>query len=62
MRLLVGLITRRAMMPLRTHRRTRMTPKELYELLDKTGIDYEVVEIFEGVRFIRVVVEEEAEE
>jgi hypothetical protein len=39
-----------------------MTPKELYELLDKTGIDYEVVEIFEGVRFIRVVVEEEAED
>lgn len=36
-----------------------MTPKELYELLDKAGIDYEVVEIFEGARFIRVEVEEE---
>lgn len=38
-----------------------MTPQELYELLDKAGIDYEVVEIFEGVRFIRVVVQEEEE-
>ena len=39
-----------------------MTPKELYELLDKAGVDYEVVEIFEGARFIRVVVEEESED
>ena len=38
-----------------------MTAKELYEALDKAGIDYEVVEIFEGVRFIRVIVQEEAD-
>ena len=36
-----------------------MTPMELYELLNNAGVDYEVVEIFEGARFIRVVVEEE---
>jgi len=39
-----------------------MKPQELYELLDKAGVDYEVTEIFEGVRFIRVVVEEEESE
>ena len=39
-----------------------MKPQELYELLDKAGVDYEVIEIFEGVRFIRVVVEEEESE
>ena len=38
-----------------------MTPKELYELLDKAGVEYEVVEIFEGARFIRVEVQEEEE-
>jgi len=36
-----------------------MTPKELYELLNNAGVDYEVTEIFEGVRYIRVLVEEE---
>lgn len=35
-----------------------MTPKELYEMLDEAGLDYEVVEVFEGARFIRVVVDE----
>jgi len=39
-----------------------MTPKEMYDLLDKAGIDYEVVEIFEGVRILRVVVYEEVED
>jgi hypothetical protein len=39
-----------------------MTPKEMYDLLDKAEIDYEVVEIFEGVRILRVVVYEEVEE
>ena len=39
-----------------------MTAKELYELLDKAGADYGVVEIFEGARWIRVVVEEENED
>jgi hypothetical protein len=35
-----------------------MTPQELYELLDKAGIEYEVTEIFEGVRYLRVQVYE----
>lgn len=35
-----------------------MTPQELYDLLDKAGVDYEVTEIFEGARFLRVVVDE----
>ena len=39
-----------------------MKPMELYELLNNAGVDYEVVEIFEGVRFVRVVVEEEEDE
>jgi len=38
-----------------------MTPQKLYELLDKAGLDYEVVEVFEGVRWIRFDVEEEEE-
>jgi hypothetical protein len=36
-----------------------MTAKELYELLDKGGVDYEVTEIFEGVRYARVQIQEE---
>ena len=39
-----------------------MTPEELYELLDKAGVDYELIEIFEGARFLRVMVEEVTEE
>lgn len=35
-----------------------MTPTELYNLLDAHDVDYELVEIFEGARFLRVVVEE----
>ena len=31
-----------------------MTPEELYALLDKAGVDYDVVEIFEGARTLRV--------
>ena len=38
-----------------------MTPQELYELLDKAGLDYEVVEVFEGIRWIRFDIEEEEE-
>lgn len=38
-----------------------MTPQELYDLLDKAGVDYEVIEIFEGARFLRIVVEETEE-
>ena len=39
-----------------------MTPKELYDLLDKAGVDYEVIEIFEGARFLRIEVVEIDEE
>ena len=39
-----------------------MTAQELYELLDKAGLDYEVVEVFEGARWIRFNVEEETNE
>jgi hypothetical protein len=35
-----------------------MTPEELYETLDKAGVEYEVVEIFEGARWLRIEVEE----
>ena len=39
-----------------------MTPTELYTLLDAAGVDYEVVEIFEGARYLRVEVTESIEE
>ena len=39
-----------------------MTAQELYELLDKAGLDYEVVEVFNGTRWIRFDVEEETNE
>ena len=39
-----------------------MTPQELYDLLDKAGADYEIVEIFEGVRILSIEVNEPAEE
>lgn len=35
-----------------------MTAAELYQALDKAGIEYEVVEIFEGARWLRIEVEE----
>ena len=38
-----------------------MTADELYEALDKAGIDFEVVEIFDGLRVISIVVDEEEE-
>jgi hypothetical protein len=38
------------------------TPKELYALLDRSGIDYEVVEMFEGVRVFRIEVDERVED
>jgi hypothetical protein len=37
------------------------TPKELYDLLGRAGIDYEVVEMFEGVRVFRIEVDERVE-
>jgi hypothetical protein len=39
-----------------------MTPMELYELLNNAGVDYEVTEIYDGVRYIRVVIQEEEAE
>jgi hypothetical protein len=36
-----------------------MTPSELYDALDRAGAIYEIVEIFEGVRLIRVQVDDE---
>ena len=39
-----------------------MTADQLYELMDKAGIEYEVVEVFEGARWLRIEVEEKEEE
>ena len=39
-----------------------MTPQELYALLDKAGVEYEIVEIFEGVRILSIEVNEPVEE
>lgn len=39
-----------------------MTADELYEALDKLGVEYDVVEVFEGLRVINVQVEESANE
>jgi sulfopyruvate decarboxylase TPP-binding subunit len=35
-----------------------MTANELYESLDKAGIDFKVVEIVEGLRVISIMVDE----
>jgi hypothetical protein len=39
-----------------------MSPFSLYELLDKADIDYEIVEIFEGVRVLSFMVDEPTDE
>lgn len=39
-----------------------MTAQEVYEALDKAGIEYEVVEVFEGARWLRIEVQEENED
>jgi hypothetical protein len=36
-----------------------MTPTELYNILDDNGVEYEVVENFEGLRTINFEVDEE---
>ena len=36
-----------------------MTPEELYDLLDDHDIEYEIVEIFEGIRILRIEVNDE---
>ena len=37
-----------------------MTAEQLYEALDKLGVEYDVVEVFEGLRVINVQIEESA--
>ena len=39
-----------------------MTAMELYDLLNRANIEYEVVEIFEGVRILSIEVDEEIDE
>ena len=39
-----------------------MTPNEIYDVLDRIGAEYEIVEILEGVRVINIEVEEPADE
>ena len=39
-----------------------MTPKELFEALDKADLDYEVVEMFEGARWVRFSIDEEEDD
>ena len=39
-----------------------MTAMELYEILNKAGIDFDVVEIFEGCRWLKFEVDEVEEE
>ena len=36
-----------------------MTPQELFEALDKLDVDYEVMQIFDGIRAINFMVDEE---
>jgi hypothetical protein len=36
-----------------------MTPKELFEALDNLDVDYEVMQIFDGLRTINFIVDEE---
>jgi hypothetical protein len=39
-----------------------MTPEQLYALLDANGIEYEIVEIFEGVRLLSIEVNDAGDE
>jgi hypothetical protein len=39
-----------------------MTPTQLYDLLEKADVEYEIVEIFEGVRILSIEVNDEKEE
>jgi hypothetical protein len=39
-----------------------MTPTQLYDLLEKAGVEYEIVEIFEGVRILSIEVNDDKEE
>jgi len=35
-----------------------MTATELYSILNENGVEFDVIEVFEGSRFIRVEIEE----
>jgi hypothetical protein len=39
-----------------------MTAAELYSILNENGVDFDVIEVFEGSRFIRVEIEEDDEQ
>ena len=39
-----------------------MTAEEVYVLLEQAGIEFELVESFEGVRFIRIEVDDTVED
>ena len=39
-----------------------MTPTQLYDLLEKADVEYEIVEIFEGVRILSIEVDDDKEE
>ena len=39
-----------------------MTPMELYEALNQLDVDYEVMQIFDGIRTINFMVDEEEED
>ena len=39
-----------------------MTPKQLYASLDANGIEYEIVEIFEGARILNIEVDDAVED
>jgi hypothetical protein len=40
----------------------KMTPEQLYTLLDAHGIEYEIVEIFEGVRILSIEVNDDGDD
>jgi hypothetical protein len=39
-----------------------MTPTQLYDLLEKADVEYEIVEIFDGVRILSIEVDDNKEE
>mgnify|MGYP001312212140 CR=1 FL=1 len=39
-----------------------MTPTQLYDLLEKADVEYEIVEIFDGVRILSIEVDDDKKE
>ena len=39
-----------------------MTAAELYSILNENGVEFDVIEVFEGSRFIRVGIEDDEQE